>query len=105
MTKKEILLKLYERYKSFCISKNGKFLNWFSIDDFFTNAFMQIDFSDLSIKLFDFEKSSGYFSSGGYNKRYDYPYTYEEIVKIVDGNLKKYYDFKKEILKYKIDNL
>ena len=63
----------------------------------------QIDFSDLSIKLFDFEKSSGYFASD--NKRYDYPYTYEEIVKIVDGNLKKYYDFKKEILKDKIDNL
>lgn len=103
MTKKEILLKLYERYKSFCITKNEKFLKWFSIDDFFTNAFMQIDFSDLSIKLFDFEKSSGYFSSD--NKRYDYPYTYEEIVKIVDGNLKKYYDFKKEILKDKIDNL
>ena len=54
-------------------------------------------------KLFDFEKSSGYFSSD--NKRYDYPYTYEEIVKIVDGNLKKYYDFKKEILKDKIDDL
>ena len=103
MTKKEILLKLYERYKPFCISKNGKFLKWFSIDDFFTNTFMQIDFSDLSIRLFDFEKSSGYFSSD--NKRYDYPYTYEEIVKIVDGNLKKYYDFKKEILKDKIDNL
>ena len=66
MTKKEILLKLYERYKSFCLSKNGKFLTWFSIDDFFTNAFMQIDFSDLSIKLFDFEKSSGYFSSDNF---------------------------------------
>ena len=103
MTKKEILLKLYERYKPFCISKNGKFLKWFSIDDFLNNAFMQIDFSDLSIKLFDFEKSSRRFYSD--NKRYDYPYTYEEIVKIVDGNLKKYYDFKKEILKDKIDNL
>jgi hypothetical protein len=103
MTKKEILLKLYERYKSFCISKNHQFLKWFSINDFFTNSFMQIDFSDLSIRLFDFEKSSGYFSSD--DKRYYYPYTYEEIVKIVDGNLKKYYDFKKEILKDKIDNL
>ena len=105
MTKKEILLKLYERYKSFCISKNGKFLKWFSIDDFLNNAFMQIDFSDLSIKLF----RPKCFSDGAYfsfdNKRYDYSYTYEEIVKIVDGNLKKYYDFKKEILKDKIDNL
>ena len=102
---KEIMEKLCERYKSFCISGDTH-LRWFSFTPNIYDAFMNVDVGDMTVEVYDIDKATGKFAQGKTKILSNYKHNnYKTIIKIIDDELKEYYDFKKEILKDKIDNL
>ena len=103
--RKEIMEKLCERYKSFCISGNAQ-LRWFSFTPNIYDAFMNFDFGDMTVEVYDIDKATGKFAQGKTKILSNYTHNnYKTIIKIIDDELKEYYKIKKKILKENIDKL
>ena len=102
---KEIMEKLCERYKSFCISGDTH-LRWFSFTPSIYDAFMNVDFDDMTVGVYDIDKATGKFAQGKTKiLSYHTHNNYKTIIKIIDDELKEYYKIKKKILKENIDKL
>ena len=103
--REEIMEKLCERYKSFCISGDAQ-LRWFSFTSHIYDAFMNVDFGDMTVEIYDIDKATGKFAQGKTKILSYYTHNnYKTIIKIIDDELKEYYEIKKKILKENIDKL
>lgn len=105
--REEIMEKLCERYKSFCISGNSYLTaRWFSFTPNIYDAFMNVDFGDMTVEVYDIDKATGKFAQGKTKILSTYTHNnYKTIIKIIDDELKEYYEIKKKILKENIDKL
>ena len=102
---KEIMEKLYERYKPFCISGDAQ-LRWFSFTPNIYDAFMNVDFGNMTVEVYDIDKATGKFAQRKTKIPSNYTHNnYKTIIKIIDDELKEYYEIKKKILKENIDKL
>ena len=61
--REEIMEKLCERYKSFCILGDAQ-LRWFSFTSHIYDAFMNVDFGDMTVEIYDIDKATGKFTQG-----------------------------------------
>ena len=66
---KEIMEKLCERYKSFCISGDTH-LRWFSFTPNTYDAFMNVDFGDMTVEVYNIDKATGKFAQDRQGERH-----------------------------------
>ena len=67
---------------------------------------MNVDFGDMTVEIYDIDKATGKFAQGKTKILSYYTHNnYKTIIKIIDDELKEYYEIKKKILKGNIDKL
>src|SRR5574344_1809762 len=100
--REEIMEKLCERYKSFCISGDAQ-LRWFSFTPNTYDAFMNVDFGDMTVEVYNIDKATGKFTQEKTKILSYYAHNnYKTIIKIIDDELKEYYEIIERYKQYLI---